>query len=165
MPVSKPYLERMDHSPDGVHATLQWVAYLGETFGATAALNCLQYYERIGWINRDVRRTMTTYLQGLSLAELHNKTYDDPVSLEGALESLSASPFSAHAQSLQYIADIANDDLEEHVLVAELADRRIERERDDDGDHRIPMVDGGRVRDRGSSSWHAANEIDFEGND
>lgn len=149
MPVSKPYLEALDHSPDGVNATLQWVAYLGETFGANAALNCLQYYERVGWISPAVRRQMTTYLQGLSLGELHNKMYGEPVTIDGALSTLSGTPFSAHAQSLEYIADIADDDLEEHLMVSQLADRRIERSRGDPGeaDHRIPLVDGGHVTD------------------
>lgn len=145
MSVSKPYLDTLDYSPDGVHATLQWVAYLGETFGANATLSCLQYYERIGWIGPAVLQQMTTYMQGLSLDEIHNKKYEEPVILDEPFENLSGSPFSAHAKSLMFIGEIANDDLEEHILIASLADRRIERSREEGppGDDEIPMVDGG----------------------
>ena len=130
MATTKPYLARLDGTPDGVNATLQWATYLGETFGANAALDCLHYYARIGWISARVRRTMTTYLQGLSVDELHNKRYDEPVTVDYPLEHISNTPFSAHAQSLEYIAQIADDDLEEHLMVAQLAERRIDRTRE-----------------------------------
>lgn len=151
MGTAKPYLTTLDYSPDGVQATLQWVAYLGDTFGANAALNCLQYYERIGWIGPTVFRQMTTYLRGLSMEELHNKKYDEPVHVEDPFEELRGSAFSPHIRSLQYIADIAGDDLEEHVMIARLADRRIERTREEGGDEDIPIVDGGFVPE--DDSW------------
>lgn len=132
MSVEKPYLESLEQSAGRTDATIQWARFLGETFGTTGALNCLRYYEDLGWISPLVREQMTSYLRGLSLDEIHNKRYDEPTTLEYPLESLSGTLFSAHAQSLEYISEIRGDDLEEHVMIARMAERRVERQIDDD---------------------------------
>lgn len=134
MSVEKPYLESLEQSAGRTDATIQWARFLGETFGTTGALNCLRYYENLGWISPLVREQMISYLRGLSLDEIHNKRYDEPTTLEYPLESLSGTLFSAHAQSLEYIADIRGDDLEEHVMIARMAERRVERQIDDEED-------------------------------
>ncbi|WP_339105749.1 FlaD/FlaE family flagellar protein [Haloterrigena salinisoli] len=135
---SKPYLETLERSAGRTDATIQWARFLGETFGTTGALNCLRYYETLGWISSLVREQMVSYLRGLSLGEIHNKRYDEPTSLEYPLESLSGTLFSAHAQSLEYIATIRGDDLEEHVMIARMADRRVERRIDEDDESDDP---------------------------
>ncbi len=132
MSVEKPYLESLEQSAGRTDATIQWARFLGETFGTTGALNCLRYYENLGWISPLVRDQMVSYLRGLSLDEIHNKRYDEPTTLEYPLESLSGTLFSAHAQSLEYIAEIGGVDLEEHVMIARMAERRVERRIDDE---------------------------------
>lgn len=125
---TKPYIDSIAGSPDEVSKTLEWAQYLGDTFGTSGALNALDYYERMDWISPAVRDHLSNYLRGLSLDELHNKKYDEPVTLQEPLDELSGTPFGAHAKSLTYIADIADDDLEEQFILAQLADRRIERD-------------------------------------
>lgn len=127
MSTDKPYLDSLEQSAGRTDATIQWARYLGETFGTTGALNCLRYYEDLGWISPLVREQMASYLRGLSLGEIHNKRFDEPATLEYPLESLSGTLFAAHAQSLEYIATINGDDLEEHVMIARMAERRVER--------------------------------------
>jgi len=129
----KPYLDSLSQSPDRMEATMQWARYLGETFGTSGALNCLQYYERLGWISADVREEMIRYIRGLSLSEIHNKKYDEPATLEYPLETLSGTPFGTHARSLKYVAKIAGDDLEEHLMLARLAERRVDKQLGDRG--------------------------------
>ncbi len=131
-PTPTPYLESLEQSSAHADATIKWARYLGETFGTTGALNCLRYYETLGWISPLVRKQMTSYLRGLSLGEIHNRRYDEPASLEYPLESLSGTLFGAHAQSLEYISKISGDDLEEHVMIARMAERRVERRLDDE---------------------------------
>ncbi|WP_440763266.1 FlaD/FlaE family flagellar protein [Natronorubrum sp. DTA7] len=131
---SQPYLETLERSAGRTDATIQWARFLGETFGTTGALNCLRYYEDLGWISSLVREQMTSYLRGLSLGEIHNKRYDEPTTLEYPLESLSGTLFSAHAQSLEYIATISGDDLEEHVMIARMAERRVDRRIDEEAE-------------------------------
>lgn len=126
MSLSKPYLDRLSKTPDGVTTTLGWARYLGETFGMNGALTSLKYYEHLGWISSAVRTQMAAHLQGLSLSETHNKKYDEPVALDSPLDDLSGSPFSAHAKSLTYIASIAGHDLEEHMLTVQMAKQRAE---------------------------------------
>lgn len=128
MSVDKPYLETLEQSAGRTDATIQWARFLGETFGTTGALNCLRYYEDLEWISPLVREQMVSYLRGLSVGEIHNKRYDEPTTLEYPLESLSGTLFGAHAQSLEYIAKIRDDDLEEHVMIARMAERRIDRQ-------------------------------------
>ncbi|MFP8956530.1 FlaD/FlaE family flagellar protein [Natrialbaceae archaeon A-CW3] len=132
MPADTPYLSSLEQSTAHTDATIKWARYLGKTFGTTGALNCLRYYEALGWISPLVREQMTSYLRGLSLGEIHNRRYDEPASLEYPLESLSGTLFGAHAQSLEYIARISGDDLEEHVMIARMAERRVERRLDED---------------------------------
>ncbi|WP_439028350.1 FlaD/FlaE family flagellar protein [Haloarchaeobius sp. DT45] len=127
----KPYLRSMPSTPSAMEATMEWARYLGETFGTSGALNCLRYYEHLGWISATVRDAMVTYIRGLSLAEIHNKKYDEPATLEYPLETLSGTPFGTHARSLKYIAKMAEDDLEEHLMLARLAERRVEKDLDD----------------------------------
>ncbi|WP_332897790.1 FlaD/FlaE family flagellar protein [Haladaptatus sp. CMSO5] len=127
MRAPKPYLTTLGIAPEQVATTLSWARYLGETFGTGGALNSLRYYEEIGWISSAVRVRMVEYLKGLSLTEIHSKKYDEPATLDPPLDGLSGTPFGAHAQSLQYIADINGADLEEHLMLARLAERRVER--------------------------------------
>ena len=141
MPATKPYLESLEQSAGRTDATIQWARFLGETFGTTGALNCLRYYEDLNWISPLVRKQMISYLRGLSLREIHNKRYDEPTTLEYPLESLSGTLFSAHAQSLEYIAEIKDDDIEEHVMIARMAERRVDRQLDEeDEDETSEMV-------------------------
>jgi archaellum component FlaD/FlaE len=114
-----------------MEATMEWARYLGETFGTSGALNCLRHYEQLGWISRDVGNRMTAYIRGLSIAEIHNKKYDEPATLDYPLETLSGTPLGTHARSLKYIAKIADHDLEEHLMLARLSERRVESEVDD----------------------------------
>ncbi|MFC3960169.1 FlaD/FlaE family flagellar protein [Halovivax cerinus] len=134
MTKSTPILESLEQSVGRTDATIKWARFLGETFGTTGALNCLRYYEDLDWISPLVREQMTSYLRGLSLGEIHNKRYDEPATLEYPLESLSGTLFGAHAQSLEYISRINGDDLEEHVMVARMAERRVDRRIDDESD-------------------------------
>jgi archaellum component FlaD/FlaE len=131
---TKPYVETIDHSTDATEAALQWARYLGETFGTSGALGSLLYYERMGWITPGVRRRMTGYLKGLSLGEMNTKKYDDPEVLSEPLEALSGTPFSAHARSLAFVAELAGHDLGERLVLVELARRRV------DSDAEEPVV-------------------------
>lgn len=135
-----PYLETVERSVDRTDVTVQWARFLGETFGTAGALNCLRYYEDIGWISPLVRDQLTAYLRGLSLDEIHTKRFDEPAALDHPLESLSGTLFSAHARSLEYIATISGDDIEEHVMIAQMAKRRAERHTD--GSDRLERTNG-----------------------
>jgi archaellum component FlaD/FlaE len=121
--VGKPYLRSIEEVEDST-APLRWARYLSETFGAAGALGSLQYYQRMGWIHPRVTGEMTAYLRGLSMDELHNKKYQEPATLERPLESLTGTPFGAHARSLEFIADMAGDDLGEQRILARLARHR-----------------------------------------
>ena len=134
MPAERPYLETLEQSAGRTDATIQWARFLGETFGTTGALNCLRYYEDLGWISPLVRDQLTSYLRGLSLEEVHNRRYDEPTTLDYPLESLSGTLFGAHAQSLEYISKINGDDVEEHVMIARMAERRVDRRLDEEDD-------------------------------
>ena len=103
---------------------IQWAKYLGTTFGTGGALCALRYYERLNWITESARRDVERQIEGLSLQELHSKKYDDPVMLSGPLSGLSGTPLGAHAKSLEFIADLANDDLEADMLRTQLAQHR-----------------------------------------
>jgi archaellum component FlaD/FlaE len=87
-------------------------------------LCALHYYERLDWITPAVRKDVEQHLQGLSLDEIHSKKYDEPGRLSGPLESLSGTPFGAHAKSLEFIAELAGDDLEADMLRTRLAKHR-----------------------------------------
>lgn len=153
MSVPKPYLDSLEHSAEQTDATIKWARFLGETFGTTGALNCLRYYEDLEWISPLVREQMTSYLRGLSLGEIHNKRYDEPTTLEYPLESLSGTLFGAHAQSLEYIADIRGDDVEEHVMIARMAERRVDRQLGDEDDADQPNEMVRVIRDEPSKPY------------
>lgn len=136
MSTSSIHLERLDTSPEGMAAALRWAHYLGEEFGSSGALNALRYYERLGWIGESVVDRMTDYVCGLSLGETHTKKYDEPVTLDPPLASLSGTAFGAHARSLKFVSEIADEDIGEEVVLARLADRRVERASDGHGGDR-----------------------------
>ena len=103
---------------------VQWAKYLGTTFGTGGALGALHYYERLGWITPAVRTVVEQHLQGLSLEEIHSKKYDEPGELSGPLQLLSGTAFGAHAKSLEFIAALADDDLEADLHRMQLAKHR-----------------------------------------
>jgi archaellum component FlaD/FlaE len=105
---------------------ISWTKYLGTTFGTAGALCSLRYYEQLDWITPPVRHAVERQLQGLALEEIHSKKYDEPGLLSGPLESLSGTPFGAHAKSLEFIAELAGDDLKADVLRVELAKHHAE---------------------------------------
>ena len=72
---TRPYLESLI-SVNETEILLQWVKYLGTTFGTGGALCALRYYEQLSWISPEVRSDIEQYLQGLSLEEIHSKKYD-----------------------------------------------------------------------------------------
>jgi archaellum component FlaD/FlaE len=120
---SRPYL-REPVAHDHAGELVQWAKYLGTTFGTGGALGALRYYERLGWITPAVRTAVEQHLQGLSLDEIHSKKYDEPGELSGPLQSLSGTAFGAHAKSLEFIATLADDDLEADLLRTQLAKHR-----------------------------------------
>lgn len=122
---TRPYLDEAI-GPEQIETALQWARYLGTTFGASGALCALNYYERIGWISPPARRSVERQLRGLSIEEIHSKKYDDPGHIEGPLAPLSGTPFGAHARSLEFIAELADGDIETEVMRAKLAKRRAE---------------------------------------
>lgn len=120
---NRPYLD--EHVAYDRSATLvRWAKYLGTTFGTAGALCALRYYERLSWITPEVRDDVERHLQGLSLEELHSKKYDEPGLLSGPLDPLSGTPFGAHARSLEFVAALADDDLEADMLRTRLAKHR-----------------------------------------
>lgn len=127
---TKPYLRQVGNDPRQATAALELVEYLGATFGASGAVDALYYYERLGWVDAEARRQLTSYLRGLSVEELHHKKYDDPATLEEPLDSLCSTPFAVHAKSLRFIARIAGDDLEERLALVAVAESRTPTEGD-----------------------------------
>lgn len=121
---SRPYLAgSIDF--DQTETLIQWITYLGTTFGTGGALSALRYYERLSWISPAARRDAERQLQGLSLEEIHSKKYDEPELLSGPLASLSGTPFGAHAKSLEFISELAEEDLEGDLLRAKLAKHQV----------------------------------------
>lgn len=116
MSTQKPYLESLNTRPAQVEDILEWMQYLGETFGTAGALNALEYYDRLGWISPQAHADLVNYLRGLAIDELHNRKYDEPETLSGVFSSFSGGPFSAHVRSLEYVATIAGDELEDELL-------------------------------------------------
>lgn len=121
---SKPYLEEIGVGERDTEVVLEWLEYLSGTFGAGGAQHVLEYYRRLGWITKDVRLELMEHLRGLSLEELNNKKYDEPGTLNGPLSSFSGTPFGVHARSLDYIAEIAGDSLEECIHTRRMAETR-----------------------------------------
>lgn len=129
MATRKPYL-RAEHINNGDTDTLvEWMEYLSDTFGTGGALYALNYYEQMGWISAQSRHMLTDHLRGLSTAELHNKKYDEPGTFDGVLAVFSGTAFGVHAKSLLLLAEIADDDLNEQVLISQLAESRTDEER------------------------------------
>lgn len=120
---AEPYLDSLP-TTDWEATALRWVHFLGDTFGASGALSALRYYQDLGWISEEVRAVLVDHLRALSLDEIHTKKYDDPVTVGPPLEALNGSPLGAHAQSLKYVAALADDDLEEALLLARVAEHR-----------------------------------------
>lgn len=131
---TRPYLTNLKGSSTPVPVVIEWARYLGTTFGSSGALNSLQYYEQLGWISSDVRKRMRTYVQGLSLDEIHTKKYEDFEPVEPPLAELSGTALGAHAESLRYIARIAGDDIGEAVMVTRLAESRTVDETEEERD-------------------------------
>jgi archaellum component FlaD/FlaE len=128
MDTRKPYVEPEDIDDGSANATVEWMEYLSDTFGIGGALYALRHYERLGWISGQARTTLTSYLRGLSTAELHNKKYDEPETVEGPLGAFSGTAFGVHAESLTFVARIAGDDLQEQMLLTRLAKNRTEHQ-------------------------------------
>ncbi|MFT4948940.1 MAG: archaellum component FlaD/FlaE [Natronomonas sp.] len=120
---ARPYLDSPVDT-DRAETLIRWARYLGTTFGTSGALCALRYYERLGWLTPAARAEVEQQLQGLSLEEIHSKKYDEPGHLTGPLASLSGTPFGAHAKSLEFVADLADADLEGDLLRTELAKNR-----------------------------------------
>jgi len=112
---TRPFLEGPLDVEDS-ETLLQWINYLGTTFGTAGALCSLRYYEQLSWISADARREVEQHLQGLSLEETHSKKYDEPGHPSGPLSSLAGTPFGAHAKSLAFISTLADDDLRERIF-------------------------------------------------
>ncbi|ESS05829.1 MAG: putative archaeal flagellar protein D/E [uncultured archaeon A07HB70] len=117
---SRPYLSG-GIAPGQMETALRWARYLANTFGTGGALCSLRYYERIGWIDEATRRGVERQLRGLSTEELHSKKYDDPGCFDGPLSPLSGTPFGSHARSLEFVATLADDDIESRVVHADAA--------------------------------------------
>jgi archaellum component FlaD/FlaE len=120
----KPYLAEIGVGMRDTEVVLEWLEYLSGTFGAGGAQHVLEYYTRLGWITEDVRTELMSHLRGLSLEELNNKKYDEPGTLDGSLSSFSGTPFGVHARSLDYIAEIAGDNLDECIHTRRMAETR-----------------------------------------
>ena len=132
---TRPYLEGLD-APTDMQVVIDWATYLGTTFGTAGGLAALRYYEDIGWIGASARRTLESHLGGLSLEELHSKKYDEPGLLSEPLESLSGTPFGAHAKSLEFIAELAGEDLEAGVIRRDMAVHQADVDLAEPGQHR-----------------------------
>jgi hypothetical protein len=120
---TKPYLEA-PIDPSRMETLGEWAAYLGRTFGTGGALCALRYYERLSWIGPGARRETERQLRGVSLDETNTAPDGDPGRPIGPLAALSETPFGAHARSLEFVAALSVDDLEEETLRATLAKRR-----------------------------------------
>jgi len=109
---------------------LEWARHLTQTFGTSGALNALRYYEALGWISAEVRARMVRHLQGLPMEDLHSRPYDEPGTPGGTLAALDGTAFGAHAESLRYVARLADDTtaLENAHNRAEMARREVVNE-------------------------------------
>jgi archaellum component FlaD/FlaE len=129
MSTRKPYLEPEHIDDRSANATIEWMQYLSNTFGIGGALYAIKYYEQLGWISGQARNILIRYLRGLSTAELHNKKYNEPKTVEDPLDALSGTAFGVHAKSLTFVARIAGDSLQEQMLLTQLAKSRTESQR------------------------------------
>ena len=126
-----PYLETLDRPADRTDVTIEWVRYLTDRFGTTGALNCLRYYEQLGWIGPRAREQLVAYVRGISGDDAGARPVDD---LASPIDSLEGSAFAAHARSLAYVARIDGESLADDVLVGRMADQRIDRQFDGSAD-------------------------------
>lgn len=122
-----PYLETLDGPTDRTDVTIEWARYLTDRFGTTGALNCLRYYEELGWVGPRAREQLVAYVRGVSRGDAAHP--DDDVA--SPIDSLEGSAFAAHARSLAYVARINGESLADDVLVGRMADQRIDRQLDD----------------------------------
>lgn len=121
-PSQTAYLQTVaDTEQSRVHM-LNWAEYLVHKTGVDGALRSLTYYENIGWISPAVLERMTDYVSDMDGADAD----EDDVRPEGELiNHLEGTPFELHAGSLQYIANLANHDIEEQLLDLYTTDDRI----------------------------------------
>lgn len=123
----KPYLSCIGNKPDETAATIEFVRYLGRSFGASGALNSLRYYRDLGWISEDAFEDLKDHVQGLSVEELgDNTTVEDPADIDEVAET----SFGVHAESLRYISEIAGDDFEAESVNVDVAETRVENAQD-----------------------------------
>lgn len=123
---STPYLETLDGSTDRTDATIRWMRFLTDRFGTTGALNCLRYYEDVGWIGPQVRERLVSYVRGMA-RETESGQADASTALEAPVESLDGTVFDAHARSLAYIARIDGENLADEALIGRMANQRTDR--------------------------------------
>jgi hypothetical protein len=118
---SNPYLSSFSGDAAERVTIMKWARYLGATFGTTGALRALQYYREINWISDSVRRTMTEYVRGLPIEDLDRDDGASPT-LTDALNSLEGTHFQEHAKSLEFIAAIADNNIEHSLASLQLTE-------------------------------------------
>jgi len=123
----KPYLSHIGNSPDETAATIDFVQYLGRSFGASGALNSLRYYRDLNWISDPAFKTLKDHLQGLSVDELGS---DTKVENPSHIDEVADTSFGVHAESLRYIAAIAGDDFEAESVNVDVAESRVANAQD-----------------------------------
>lgn len=116
-----PYLSSLSGDAAERVTIMKWARYLGATFGTTGALKALQYYREINWISDSVKQTMTEYVRGLPIEDLDRQEATDP-SLTDALSSLEGTHFEEHAKSLEFIAAIADNNIEHSLASLQLTE-------------------------------------------
>lgn len=116
-----PYLSSLSGDAAERVTIMKWARYLGATFGTTGALRALQYYRDVNWISDSVKRTMTEYVRGLPI-EVLDRQADTGPSLTDALASLEGTHFEEHAKSLEFIAAIADNNIEHSLASLQLTE-------------------------------------------
>jgi len=85
---------------------LEWLDYLLSEFGPKNTVRTLNYYERIGWIGEPVRDQLFDYLEGLTDSDyLYREEF-------GTTELT----MDDHLKSLDYIEELASDDIERAIV-------------------------------------------------
>ena len=85
---------------------LEWLDYLLTDFGPKNTVRTLNYYERIGWIGEPVRDQLFDYLEGLTDSDyLYREEF-------GTTELT----MDDHLKSLDYIEELASDDIERAIV-------------------------------------------------
>lgn len=122
------YLTTVDDSERTRVLMLNWAEYLVHTASVDGALRALTYYENIGWISSEVLEKMTEYVS--DMAE-DDDVDDEDLKPDGEIiEQLKDTPFELHAGSLQYIANLAEADIEEEILELYATEDRISNRRE-----------------------------------